>query len=453
MSANSKRFLVFYVSIALIIKIAFFAVIYVTNLQESPEKYILNNDAVEYYDFATYLYEHHTFNPERSHNTAPLYPIFLSFLIFLFGKTLWLFVVVQIIIHVFSGVFCYKIAREIFSEKIARVAAILFMLDIHLFLATFKTNTETLFILLFLISTLYLIKAFKQKKYSYWLIGSILLSICTITRPIFFYYPIGITILLIICYRDTIIQKIKVVATFGIISYSLAFSWMLNNYQTYGYFQISSLQGVNLLLYHAAYAEAHKTNRPIDSIRVDFLNEVKKERKDSVTNPFEFSSMCQAHAVKYLGQNVKHYLEAYFQGIVLMYCQLSTVEVMETVGKPATRVSEELFITKSFITKIKLFFKLKSSAEIYIGLLILVTLIIYYSGILLGLFYLVKERRFGFIYLLILAIMFYFTAITGPMGLVRYRMPMIPFYSMLAAFGYLSLFTKGKTAKQQEVTT
>jgi len=442
MELKRIRFTTLYLTISFVLKFLFFLYVYFTTSHIPIEKTLLVKDSINYYNFASHIQANLSLNYHGIYFISVGYPLFLFLIFITIGKNLWFLLFLQLIIHVFSGLLCYKIAKRVFNETIARLAAILFMLDLHVFLISFKLLTETVFIFLFLLSTLYLLKALDSKKLKHWFVACLFLTIATFTRSVLFYYPIGIILIVLVFYRASVLYKLKVTLIYGGIFFLCISSILLNNYYKYGYFQLSYLQGSNLLFYHATYTQVYKTKQPLTTIRDQLQKEALSGVTYDVNNPFEESTLYQKHAVKYIKANPWAYAKVYLDGIFFMYFQPSTHYLFDVIQSPHEQVEEELFLKTGAFDKITLFFKIKSHKEVYIGLLFFLVLGIQYLGLFAGLVYLVIHRKFQLPVLIVLATIFYLTAIIGPMGISRFKLPIIPFYLMITAYGYYHLFKK-----------
>ena len=85
------------------------------------------------------------------------------------------------------------------------------------------------------------------------------------------------------------------------------------------------------------------------------------------------------------------------------------------------------------------FLESKSNAEIMIGALIATFLFVNYSAFFLGSLSLIYKKSY-FLVLLILITIIYFCALTGVIGISRFKLPMVPFYSMVSAQGLFEIY-------------
>jgi hypothetical protein len=85
-------------------------------------------------------------------------------------------------------------------------------------------------------------------------------------------------------------------------------------------------------------------------------------------------------------------------------------------------------------------FKIKSKGEIFIGFCVGLYLLINYLFALYGMFLMIgKKEKLVFLFILIIL---YFSALTGVVGLARYKMPFMPFINILCALGLFHFYDK-----------
>ena len=113
----------------------------------------------------------------------PLYPLFLSGVYFLFGEGYWPVRIIQSILSALSCVVVYLLTRLTLNNQTAKLASFLCAIyPFFIFFAGFEL-TETLFILLLLVSFLYLGKGLRQPLQRYFSAGGVLLGLTALCRP------------------------------------------------------------------------------------------------------------------------------------------------------------------------------------------------------------------------------------------------------------------------------
>jgi 4-amino-4-deoxy-L-arabinose transferase-like glycosyltransferase len=138
---------------------------------------------------------------------APLYPFFLSLLIKVFGKDLFVLRIIQIFIGSLSCVLIYLLARRLFNSKVAILSAIFacFYAPLIFFDAEFL---DTFFIIFFgLLSVYILICAQKRPSIYRFFLGGIIIGISAIARPNILLFAVFIPFWLFFYFRKNLNLK------------------------------------------------------------------------------------------------------------------------------------------------------------------------------------------------------------------------------------------------------
>jgi len=179
----------------------------------------------------------------------PGYPFFLSRIYWIFGHHPLAGAIANIFLSTAIVVLAYMITRRIWTEIIARWTMIIITLFPGQLLFVNLLASEPLFTFLFL-SSIYLfiiIPDLKRKKYTYLMIGGVILGLATLTRSITIYYLIIPAIFWSVRQKD--IKKTAVYTLIALIGLSIAITpWMIRNYHRKGAFIISTNRGINLLI-------------------------------------------------------------------------------------------------------------------------------------------------------------------------------------------------------------
>jgi len=143
-----------------------------------------------------------TFNQPNAFR-VPGYPLFLS-AFWNFGEQGYTAVpAIQFIIALFCVYLLYLIAKKLFSEKVAQVTAVLFLIEPTFLAINYFVLADTLFILLFLAFIYQLILFFQQGQNKYLVSSSLFLSVGMLVRPVVMYVPIILVITFLFYYRKS----------------------------------------------------------------------------------------------------------------------------------------------------------------------------------------------------------------------------------------------------------
>jgi 4-amino-4-deoxy-L-arabinose transferase-like glycosyltransferase len=435
----NRNDLLIVILIAFIIRIVVFVSLQPWN-SEQVNKTILVSDASEYHQLAFSLLSKKSLEDFDAFRT-PGYPVFVALIYGIFSNNIWFILLVQIVLNVISVFLVYKIALTVFSRKIALLSAFIFAIDIEQALIAVKLLTDTLFVFLFLSAIYYLCKSIKENNLSSICISAILLGTATLVRPISFLFPfIAVFSVLVLCNLKI---KMKLV-------YSLVFSfvfivtispWLLHNYSKYGEPKLSAISGYNLLFFNIAYTEVHKTGKTIDQVRTDLIDMAIKQGADT-TGPITFknSQIYSNIAKHYIKDNFILYCKGHFMGILNMYANLDTQSITTIFHRKYNPSNIVIYGEPNIFITIIDFFKSRSIIEIFIAFVIGTYLLINYLLTFTAIILLIrKNEKFVFLFILIIL---YFSALTGTVGIARYRIPFMPFINTLCAVGLLHFYDK-----------
>ncbi len=149
---------------ALLLRIGFFMVVQPWDKQVLQET-ILVGDPDGYHNMALSIinsgsFSYHKYMPfekikgDVSAERTPGYPLFVSFVYFLFGVRPWLVILFQLLVNVGSLILIYVLAKKVFEKKIAIIAALLYAIEPHaislpIALMIYRRNYNFLIVILF----------------------------------------------------------------------------------------------------------------------------------------------------------------------------------------------------------------------------------------------------------------------------------------------------------------
>jgi 4-amino-4-deoxy-L-arabinose transferase-like glycosyltransferase len=404
---------------------------------------IIVQDAVEYHQLAVSLLTDHSFENFDALRT-PVYPMFVALIYKLSGFSIPVVLMIQILLNLISIWLTYKIAELIFSKKIALLSAFLFSINIHQALYAVTLCSDTFFIFLFLISTLYLCKWIKEKKLRFLIISSVMLGVSTLERPVSFLFPF-IVVLLILFLDVKPKQKLICASQFCLVFLITISPWLLRNYSVFGEAKLTTQTGNNLLFCNVSATEAYKTEKSYETIRQEYRDYFKSQGIDTVTNPFRKSDIYGDYAKKYIKENFTLYCQRHVLGIVNMYTAIATKHISSIFHIRSRSLSKEQIKGVSLIKRFNDFFQCKTFEEQMMAVGLGIYLFVNYIFLLVALIILIRKKNmFALFFLLIIL---YFSFITGVIGDARLRMPVMPFINILCAFGIFYFLERRKSAQ------
>ena len=124
-----------------------------------------------------------------------------------------------------------------------------------------------------------------------------------------------------------------------------------------------------------------------------------------------------------------------------MYFNLDSKQICHLLGWESTDLPGDFYANSNFKQMVKDFVRQKTPGELIIGFCMAGFLGIMYLLAIVGLVVLFRERQWELL-IISLMIIAYFSALTGVVGIARYKLPIVPFYSILSAQGGL-FFLRG----------
>ncbi|MHB2149550.1 ArnT family glycosyltransferase [Calditrichota bacterium LG25] len=409
---------------------------------EVVKKTILVLDAYGYHFLALTLLNNKTFEAFDGFRT-PGYPIFIAIIYVISSNRVWLVLLIQIFLNIFSILLIYKIVLIFFSRKIALLSALLFAIDIYQSLYSVTLLTDSLFVFLFLLSIFYLYKNIKQKNFLLIFSSALFLGIATLVRPISYLFPF-IALIFIFLFGNFRLQiKFIYSLVFSITFLATISPWLIRNYSKYGEAKLSSVTGYNLLFYNVAYTEVYKSGKPIEQVRKDLYRMSSKQGIDT-TNIYSLknSQIYFNIAKQYIKDNFILYCKRHFMGIINMYAGLSTKHIASIFHLKSKSLSVDQYSGPNIFKRIIDFFNSKTKGEIFIAFFLGFYLLINYFFAFYAMLLLIRKNR-KFLFVIILIIL-YFSALTGVVGLTRYRLPIMPFINIFCAVGLFNFYEKIK---------
>lgn len=193
---------------------------------------IMTADAKIYIGLANNILEGKGYSADGINATAervPLYSIFLATLFFFSQDNYFLVRIIQSILGALICVIIYLIGKNLFSNKIGIIAAVICAFYYPFIQMSAYLVTETLSIFLILLSLWWLLRLKEYNPAWYFVVGGVLLSVAGLSRSTFFgFYPLLLIILTFTFASKKVGLKISLFILLGII---ITISpWVVRNY-------------------------------------------------------------------------------------------------------------------------------------------------------------------------------------------------------------------------------
>lgn len=380
---------------------------------------------------------------------TPGHPLFLIPGILL-NKTELVTIALQIVLSCLTVYLIFRIALILFDRvELAVLCALMYVIEPLSILYTSKLLTETLFTCLIIFFLYYLLMYIKNRSLNQLLISAIALAASVYVRPISYYLPLFITVVLLIWILTTMPKKsILLIHTclFFFVSMGLIGLWQIRNKAETGYTGFSAITDINLYFYQGASVIAVRQGVPYYEMQnkmgyrdkeVYFLNHPEQR----LWNQSKRYQYMRKEGIRILRNDPFLYSKIHLKGIIRTLLDPGAIEYLklyklypESGGLLGIIVDKGL--AKTVITLIK-----EKPIVFWINLLLGMLLALYF---LFGVTALLSKN---FIYdmpiITLLCVGIYFLIFSGgPNSLNRFRHPIMPFLCILAGHGLSLLFGK-----------
>lgn len=439
-SANRNRGLVILLAIAILLRVILFVAIrpWDEGIVEKKilihDSYIYNNLALEIYNGSISSFTHTKLTPG--------YPVFVYLIYLATGYRPWVVIAVQLLLNIMTIALVYELALALFGEKASLPAAVLYSLAPLGIYFSFVLVTETLFLLLLVAAVIMVVRALKSRRYVHFGLSAFLFGLASLVKPIAQYTPFVVVATIILYSGMRWSRRMKSVIVFAAVFILAISPWLLRNYMLHDNLSLSTIKGRNLFFFNVAYMEMLKTGKDLNEVRLELLDRVEKESwYVQSDNPFVKSKMYDRYATGYIRNNLVDYGKLHFKGIFNCFASIGGGNLCNIIGvKSGNRnFGNPLFKSNAFML-LSYFknFANKNGYEIIISISALIVVAVTYLSFVVGLLNGIAARRF-FDLMLPFLLVVYFSVLVGPVGGSRYKLPMVPFYTVIAGLGLYKL--------------
>lgn len=407
---------------------------------------ILQGDAKYYDAIANNLLDHRSF----SHTSpsfpdairTPLYPMFISFFYSIFGRLPWLVILAQLLVEVVSCLFVFKTAELAFNRKTAIISSTFYAIDPFLIGYSLTLLSEDIFLVCIVISCFFLVRYLKEgQRINHLVLSSFFLGITILVRPVALYLIVILPVFLLLQPGQSK-NRVWSPLIYLLTALIVISPWLIRNKTTFGSFFLSTSGNYNMLVLFVAPMQTEKGAANSETAKNKLLQEADSlavaggKRPDSL-NDFEKSFYWRKLALSYIREHPVLFVKSYGIGMVHSFTNLDTKHISETLHLVQLGTKFEIKEYPGFSSAARGFLKSKTRAEITIAIFLSLFLIVSYAFALKGLAAGLgqSDRR---MWLLFAGYFLYFILLAGPAGLVRFRLPSIPFMDVFIGVGLYS---------------
>lgn len=444
-SLNIKRIIIF----SLLVKLSLMSVVLISN-----PKGIWAPDSISYWRNAQALLQHQKFasspeNPQQIETwRTPGYPILLACILGITGNQVIWVIITQIALSLLTIYLTFRLGELLFGYRAGLFASLFLAMDLTSLTSTQYILTETLFDLLLISSVWFSINwhslDFSLKSFVYKpMLTGLSLSIATLVRPVIYYY-LPFLVLLFVLFgklkRNNLKQLTKLTASVSIPLILLVGGWQVRNGLLSGNYEISSIQGYNLLYYRAAGVVALRDGISLGKARENIYKLIDPNNNfDNIDNiNSKIGKIFRNNGIKIILQHPLLYIKSHLKGTINMMLNPGSFSLINLFGfyhkdQDKQSLHDAFFLLDfgDFITGL-----FKEHMILFFSIIISGTyLMLYYSVVIFGLIQ-TDYKNNSWIHLFIITLVIYLLLISGGAEAHdRFREPVMPFLSLYAGFG------------------
>jgi len=415
-------------------------------------EYLFTEDQVQYIQMSQQLPESGLLglNIER----VPGYPLFLAVINNVIGDNVWNLIAVQIFLDSLSCVLIGFLAQTIFLKGFW-IAGTISVFNLNMIILSSSILTDTLFLFLFVLF-LFSVVQYIQKESIGWLISLItLLSIATMVRSASYYLLLVLLLSLVIWRfwkKDSIVKIGRVVAIYALIVGVVLGEIHYRNYTKYNSTALVSHTGSHLLnwvvpaTYQYSGQGSYQEGQVLSKTRLK-LKLAQDRLKELPNNQFE-SSVYQLEVGKEIlfEFGFVNILKAWTVGsmINLLAPSLAYAPVVRSMKHPSFYETPGNGVIKKLWNYIN-----NSSGQFYLLILSIGTIVsvLFFLLSIVGVFKMIaalknnKDSNISIVMVLLILIV-YFLAVTGPIVGVKYRLPLEPILTLFTTYFLITVRLK-----------
>lgn len=442
-NVNKERLVAGFLVLAVLLRLSILIVAYF-----HPER-TLTNDSSSYIEPAQYLLRDGAYTYPSALRT-PVYPIFLAVIYKLFGESHFFVVLVQTLIGLATIYLTYLLSTKLLPSQKKPIGILFFAFGLESSLGPFYVMTETLFTFL-LVCILLCFLIYRQSiniNYGWLAVGGVLTGLAILCRPIALYFPAVILLFILWEHRRDFKRWLASSAIYVFMVLICVIPWIVRNNRLLGIPVVSTITGDSLYFYSANALLAHQQQigffesqqvlyPALDQALLDanlqntesnrYRMEVYMARKIILSEPFT-----------YLYVHLRESMKIFLPG---------TASLRDALGQSEHDLDLwDLLQTQGLFSSLKEYFRQTNGLQLILlpfVILLIVTCLFGFWGMWILL------RNKNWFELLVLSMpVFYFILLSGPGSYSRFRIPIMPFLSIVAGIGIETIKNNhGKKAK------
>lgn len=261
----------------------------------------------------------------------------------------------------------------------------------------------------------------------------------------FLFVPAIISIYLF--FKGTVMEKTKRAFLFLCFLLITMSPWLIRNYKLYDHFGLSTNGGYNLLYIFVGSVYNNQYQMDPDSTRKMLQNKVQETGGLEINNPFVLDQTEKSVAFELIQKEPVKFIQNYISGCLNIYSSLSSYQISSILGLEGSYVLGKNFYGVTQFSQVSYFLEERKIGTIIASGSVMIFLLFSYLFVTVSIWRLYKDGR-GKELVLLLAMILYFTLITGTLGSsARFKLPISPFLLTISSVGIVYLSEKWKNKK------
>lgn len=406
------------------------------------------NDANEFQSIVKNLINRQTFSLDSevpfypTNFRTPIYPFWLLIIYLIFGSFKPA-IFIGAAIFAFSAPLVYLIAKEIFSEKIALIGAVLFAVEPWTLFQSGFLVAEQIFIPVFLLSVYLFCQYLKLNNphYLYW--ASFSLGMTALIRPItLFFISIFIFLTFLLELKTSVKSAFKYSALSLFVFILVLSPWLIRNKIILNTWQISSISNVNLYIENYAMLEKYLGKMKSDEDIYEKGRILLGTKNYGETQRTENAKILAGVALKEIKANWGSYIAMHLKAVPLFLVRNSYGNIFLDFKASDADIQGKLgrlFFNRDFSGFINLIKNSSIASKGLLGLSLFWPIIIIFAagGIIEGF---KNYNRNLLVWFLILWILYFLTLAGNLRDISRYKLTVNAPLFMFATLGFLRVY-------------
>jgi 4-amino-4-deoxy-L-arabinose transferase-like glycosyltransferase len=410
---------------------------FLTIIAKYPERG-LSPDSQSYLKPATSLVSSGVYPPDNG-KRPPVYPLFIALIYFLGGQNLVLIMTAQILLDIITIYLTYVLASSFFPKPVALIGALIMAINIDSITYDYYYLSETLSTFFTIAGLLTWVKGTREGWPGWFMLGAFFMGLSVLTRPIALYLPIVLMLWLSVMRERPLRERLFHAGAYAVTFLLVLWPWIIRNHNVTGLATVSTISHYNLLYFNAVSLEAEVRDVGEGQVRREFLalQDQKLEELGLEKTPGNAARVQSMLGREIILSNPVLYIYVHLKSD--LNSLLPDTNILELVGiTSGGKGTLGILREKGLMAAIQHYF---GDQTWLIGLLLpaIVLLGFIYATGLIGFIQIIRERNWlPFLVLVITSA--YFLILPGAPSIARFRVPIMPYLSILSGFGTYAMY-------------